>query len=106
SIADLALFPHLTAVRLLGVSFSPERHPGLAAWLKRMRGLDVCRADLERTRAYVANLAERNLERRKIFWRGDRIEWLLARGYHDWFMKEIADGRVIWPGLGVPARGT
>lgn len=41
-------------------------------------------------------------ERRKIFWRGDRIEWMLARGFHDWFAGEIAAERVIWPGLGVP----
>lgn len=102
SIADLALFPNLSAVRALGVAFSPERQPRLAAWFKRMRGLEVCRADLERTRAYVADLGARNLERGKIFWRGDRIEWLLARGYHEWFMTEIAAGRVTWPGLGVP----
>jgi hypothetical protein len=30
---------------------------------------------------------------------GDRIEWLLARGFHRWFMNEIEGGRVIWPGL-------
>lgn len=102
SVADIALFPHLMAVRLLGVSFSPEGHPNLAAWLKRMRALDICRADLERTRAYVKRLDQRNLETERIFWRGDRIEWVLARGYHDWFMGEIEAGRVIWPGLGVP----
>ena len=102
SVADLALFPALTAVRTMGVPFSPERHAGIGAWLKRMRRIEVCRADLERARAYLADIANRNLERHKIFWRGDRIEWLLARGYHDWFMGEIAEGRVNWPGLGVP----
>ena len=102
SIADIALFPHLAAVRLLGVSFSPGRYPNLAAWLKRVRALDVCRADLERTRTYIAHLDRRNLETERIFWRGDRIEWVLARGFHDWFMGEIRAGRVIWPGLGVP----
>jgi glutathione S-transferase len=102
SIADFALFPHLTAVRALGVPFEPKRHPGLAAWLERMRRLEVCRADLERTRAYLADIGNRNLERRKFFWRGDRIEWVLARGYHDWFVQEIREDRVIWPGLGVP----
>ena len=104
SIADITLFPHMTAVRLLGVSFSSERHPRLAQWLKRMRAIEVCRDDLERTRAYVANLDDQNIEREKIFWRGDRIEWVLARGYHEWFMQEIAEDRVIWPGLGVPTK--
>jgi glutathione S-transferase len=102
SIADLALFPHLAAARSLGVWFAPERHPGLAAWQRRMREFEICRADLERARAYLADIGARNLERRKLFWRGDRLEWILARGYHDWFVREIREGRVIWPGLGVP----
>ena len=106
SIADIALFPHLTAVRTLDVSFSRQRHPRLAIRFKRLRGLDAFRNDLERTRDYVADLDERNIEREKIFWRGDRVEWLMARGYHDWFLKEIAEERVIWPGLGVPAQRT
>jgi len=102
SIADLALFPHLAAVRSLGVPFSPERRPRLGSWLKRMRAMEPCGADLERTRAYLADIRARNIERTRIFWRGDRIEWVLARGYHDWFVREIREGRVVWPGLGVP----
>ena len=50
-------------------------------------------------------LGARNIERHKIFWRGDRIEWLLARGYQAWFTTEIAERRVTWPGLGVPGPG-
>ena len=46
---------------------------------------------------------ERGIERRRIFWRGDRIEWLLARGFHPWFFKEIAEDRVLWPGPALPA---
>ncbi|MGH6905404.1 MAG: glutathione S-transferase family protein [Geminicoccaceae bacterium] len=106
SIADIALFPHLSAVRALGVAFSPERYPRVSAWVKRMRSIELCRADLERARTYLADIRARNLERRRIFWRGDRIEWVLARGYHDWFMQEIMEGRVIWPGLGIPGRRT
>ena len=101
SIADIALFPHLTAVRLLGVSFS-ERYVRVAAWFKRMREIDVCSADLARTKAYVDALSEHNIERQKIFWRGDRIEWILARGFHDWFIGEIKAGRATFPGLGIP----
>jgi hypothetical protein len=55
-----------------------------------------------RARNFMKNLAQQNFERVKIFWRGDRIEWMLAKGYHDWFMGEIKAGRTIWPGLGVP----
>jgi glutathione S-transferase len=103
SIADLALFPHLSAVRALGVSFDPVRHERLTAWYKRMRALDLCARDLERTKAYLANPAGLDVERKKIFWRGDRIEWVLARGFHAWFFREIDEGRVLWPGLGIPA---
>jgi hypothetical protein len=27
----------------------------------------------------------------------------LSRGYHEWFVKEIEEGRVLWPKLGIPA---
>ncbi len=103
SIADLALFPHLAAVQMSGVPNSPQEHPRLAAWAKRLRGMPVCRADLERARAFMDDLAKQNFERVKIFWRGDRIEWMLAKGYDKWFMAEIAAGRTIWPGLAIPA---
>ena len=60
--------------------------------------------DMARTKTFLSDPATMGtVERNKIFWRGDRIEWILARGYHDWFMKEITDGRVIWPEYGAPA---
>jgi glutathione S-transferase len=103
SIADLALFPHLSAARLFDVAFDQARWPSLLAWYTRMRETEICRADLARLRAYLAaGTLGVGIERRKIFWRGDRIEWMLARGYHGWFMKEIEEGRVMWPGLGLP----
>jgi glutathione S-transferase len=102
SIADLALFPHISATRGLDVSFDAARCPRLHAWYKRMRAVDVCAADLERTKGYLSNPAALDVERKKIFWRGDRIEWLLAKGYHAWFFREIEEDRVIWPGLGIP----
>jgi len=97
SIADLAVFPHLTAVRLLDISFDGATHPHLLAWYKRLRRLDICRADLERTQAFLSQ-SQGNLQRpARIVWRGDRVEWLLARGFHDWFFDEIRQGRVAWP---------
>jgi glutathione S-transferase len=105
SIADLALFPQLTATKLLGVAFDGARRPALLAWYKRMRDLAICQADLERVKSYIARAAGLDIERRRIFWRGDRIEWILARGHHRWFLREIEEGRVLWPGLGVPGAG-
>lgn len=104
SIADFALFPHLASARALEVDFSRERHPGIARWFKRMRALPVCAADLQRAREVLAALSSGgDLERRRIFWRGERIEWMLARGFDDWFFNEIREQRVSWPGLAIPA---
>ena len=38
-----------------------------------------------------------------LVWRGDRVEWMLARGFHAWFFNEIKEGRVAWPGPALPA---
>jgi glutathione S-transferase len=105
SIADIALFPHLSGARLLQVPFEGSRYPNLLAWYKRARDTKIFAEDLERTKSYLAEPSAMDIEREKIFWRGDRIEWILARGYHEWFVREIQEGRVMWPDLGIPARG-
>jgi hypothetical protein len=54
--------------------------------------------DARRTADFMKTIGHNSeFEREKIFWRGDRIEWLLARGFHDWFVGEIKAGRAIWP---------
>ena len=98
SVADLALFPHLTAVRFLGVSFDAAAYPRLLSWYQRLRGLPICRADLARARAWLAASTGTRPANGRIVWRGDRIEWLLARGFHDWLAREIRGDRVAWPG--------
>jgi len=103
SIADIALFPHLASAKALGVEFSVEKQPRLVQWFRQMRALPIGDADLKRTRDFVANLAERDIERRRIFWRGDRVEWMLARGFHQWLFNEITNERVLWPGPTLPA---
>lgn len=102
SIADIALFPHLVAVKSLRVPFSRDKHASIARWLDRMRALDICQADVERARTFMRNIDQSKIETRRLFWRGDRIEWLLARGFHKWFMQEIEEDRVLWPGMGLP----
>jgi Glutathione S-transferase, C-terminal domain len=103
SIADIALFPHLVSARAMQVEFAAHSHPNLARWFKQMRSLPICAADVQRARDYVAHMNARDFERKRIFWRGDRIEWILAHGFHSWFFKEISEGRVIWPGAALPA---
>ncbi|MCB9592459.1 MAG: glutathione S-transferase family protein [Sandaracinaceae bacterium] len=103
SIADFALFPHLNATRMLQVPFEAARFPRLLAYYKRLRGMEPFSGDIARTAEYLGRgPAALNIERRRIFWRGDRIEWMLAAGQHAWLMNEIAADRVIWPGLGIP----
>jgi hypothetical protein len=63
-------------------------------------------ADMQRARAYMAQMQDNDIEKKRIFWRGDRIEWMLARGFHGWFFKEIDEGRTLWPGPALPARLT
>jgi glutathione S-transferase len=36
-------------------------------------------------------------EGEQVVWRGDRIEWLIARGYWDWFRSELVSGRAVVP---------
>ena len=102
SIADISLIPHIAAARFMEVEFAKEAHPNLTRWLAAMRKLPICIDDQRRARDYIAAIKDHDLERKRIFWRGDRIEWMLARGFHDWFFKEIAEGRVLWPGPSVP----
>src|SRR5207245_473304 len=102
SIADIALFPHLTAVRLYDVSFDAVRHPSLLAWFRRLRQMSAFSRDVDRARSYLSRLDSVGIERDKIFWRGDRIEWLLANGFDRWFTGEIEKRRVIWPGPAIP----
>lgn len=102
SIADIALFPHLSGVATLEVPFSPARHGHLQRWFTRMRELSICQADVRRARDYFSRLHEMDIERDRIFWRGDRIEWLLSAGFGDWFFEEVAQKRVLWPGAFLP----
>ena len=103
SIADIALFPHIANARAMEVEFSAQDHPHVGRWFKDMRSLPICAADLKRARNYIVTMKDRDIERQRIFWRGDRIEWMLARGFHAWFFNEIEEDRVAWPGPALPA---
>jgi glutathione S-transferase len=98
SIADLALFPHMTAVRFLDIAFDGATHPRLLAWYKRLRQHPVCGADLERTQSFLRQLGPSLQRPARIVWRGDRIEWLLAHGFAEWLFGEMRAGRVALPG--------
>jgi glutathione S-transferase len=95
---ECAWFPHLAAVQPLGFVLDRQRFAATVAWLAAMKAHPTFRADGRRTAVFFAEVIERDVhERRRIGWRGDRIEWLLARGFHGWFWGEIQAGRAFFP---------
>jgi glutathione S-transferase len=98
-IVECAWFPNLAAVQPFGLRIDERRFPTVLAWLEAMRQHPVFAADRKRTATYLKSLSgtDSTHERRRIFWSGERIEWLLARGFHAWFAKEIAAQRVSFP---------
>lgn len=99
SIADLALFPHVSSLKPLGIPL--DGHPRVAGWNRRMRELPIVRQDLE----YVRRAAREKFvdgpspyEAEQIVWRGDRLEWLLQSGFADWWYAEYRAGRAVVPG--------
>lgn len=98
TVAEFTLWPHLAALRPLGFKLDAATCPKLAAWFGAMRHDKLFLNDARRTADFMKTIATASdFEREKIFWRGDRIEWLLARGFHEWFFKEIREDRVLWP---------
>ena len=84
------------------VEFAKDAHPNLTRWLAPCAS---CPSASTTSGAPATTSPPSRItiwRRKRIFWRGDRIEWMLSRGFHDWFFKEIAEGRVLWPGPSVP----
>jgi glutathione S-transferase len=96
--AECAIFPHLIAVRPLGFTLDAAWFPATAGWLEAMRAHPAFMRDVQRAGAFVReSRRSESHERLRLAWRGDRIEWLLARGFHDWLFGEIAAGRAFFP---------
>jgi hypothetical protein len=74
-----------------------KRFPTVGGWLRAMRTHPVFSADARRTATFLKTLSSRSVERRKLFYSGARAEWLLAAGFHNWLMSEIAAGRAVFP---------
>lgn len=111
SIADLALFTHVSGLKFLGVEFGRESHPCVFSWFTRLRTLPPIQKDLENLKAFLTQDFGKSVptkdesqkskrhpyEERKIVWRGDRLEWLFLKGYQDWWLEELKAGRVSIP---------
>lgn len=100
SIADFSLFPHISSLKPLGILLDEKSHPKLSRWNRQMRLQTAVREDLEYVkRSAIEKFASGRspYEGEKIVWRGDRIEWLLAHGFQDWLLSELANGRAVIP---------
>lgn len=96
-VVECAFFPNLAAVRPLGFTIDQIRFPTVLGWLDAMRQHPVFAHDRRRTAEFLKQLESTKHERRRLFWSGDRLEWMLSRGFHQWFAQEIAEGRVAYP---------
>ena len=95
-VVECAWFPNLVAAQPLGFEIDAQRFPHVLGWLAAMRAHPVFVADRRRTAEALKSQSDATHERRRLFWSGARIEWLLSRGFHEWFAAEIAAGRVAF----------
>lgn len=96
-IVEFTLWPHVTALKPLGFEIDQKRLPKLTMWIEKMRRTPLFRNDTKQTGRFLKEMSDETHERTKIAWRGDRLEWILSRGFHDWFFQEVQENRVIWP---------
>ena len=100
SIADFSLFPHISSLKLLGILLEDATYPKLLRWNREMRLQAAVLGDLEyvkRSAVEKFGSGQSPYEGERIVWRGDRIEWLLAHGFDEWLVAEIAGGRAVVP---------
>jgi glutathione S-transferase len=96
-VVECAWFPNLAAVRAFGLGIDATVFPHVLSWLDAMRRHPVFVHDRRRTAVFLKTLASSSYDRTRLFWSGDRIEWLFAHGFHDWFAAELKAGRVVFP---------
>jgi glutathione S-transferase len=100
SIADFSLFPHVSSLKPLAILLEEAAFPKLLRWNRTMRMQSAVQEDLEyvkRSAIEKFGSGQSPYEDEKIVWRGDRIEWLLAHGFQDWFISELSRDRAIVP---------
>jgi glutathione S-transferase len=92
-VVECAWFPNAAALKAFGFIVDEARFPATARWMEAMRAHPVFTADRRRTAEFLKHLATSNHERRKLFWSGDRLEWMLSHGFHQWIANEVDSGR-------------
>jgi glutathione S-transferase len=97
---ECSWYPNLIAAQPLGFKIDKERFANVLGWLRAMRKHPIFFADARRTAVFLKTLSSATHETRRLFWSGDRLEWLFSRGFHEWFANEIREGRVAFPPSG------
>jgi glutathione S-transferase len=96
-LVECAWFPNLVAVRPMGFAIEEARFPTVLGWLEAMRQHPVFKADRKRTADFLKTLSSSDHELTRLFWSGDRMEWLMSRGFHRWLCTEIDADRAAFP---------
>jgi len=96
SVADFALYPQLGSAQLVNIGTTPDRHPRVFEWLKRMADLPECQRDTALKMQWWATRHDQDLETKRINWGTFRLEWFLAVGFLDRFVEEVRADRVLW----------
>lgn len=96
SVADIALYPQIHGAQHVDLAIDDTAHPCIAAWLKRIRRLEIGKADMVEVLKWWKSKDSQDVETDKINWGTYRLEWFLAHGFHDWFYEEIRRDGVLW----------
>jgi glutathione S-transferase len=96
SVADFALYPHLSAATRLGLGWHAARHPRIGRWFEAMRGLEPVRQDTLAIKQWWATRTPTSVEQDRVNWGSYRLEMFMAMGFHGQLLDEIEAGRVLW----------
>jgi glutathione S-transferase len=96
SVADFAVYVHLSSAQLLKIGSDEKRHPSVMAWLARMMTTKEVQRDTQARMKWWATRHQHGLDTQRLNWGAYRLEWFLANGFIDHFVDEVKGDRVLW----------